>query len=141
ADGVDRHVRAGQRLRRNQDRYRHRQRRPPRGQAVAAAGPCISPSPMRALGNMGEPGETVGMGRATLIGFSAVVMWALLALLTNATGRLPPFQLAAMAFAVAAALGLVGRFLWPPAETPPIPAKVWLIGIAGLFGYHFFYFT
>jgi len=90
---------------------------------------------------MGEPGETIGMGRATLIGFSAVVMWALLALLTDASGRVPPFQLAAMAFAMAAALGLVGRFLWPPAETPPIPAKVWLIGIAGLFGYHFFYFT
>ncbi|TJV09547.1 MAG: EamA family transporter, partial [Mesorhizobium sp.] len=31
------------------------------------------------------------MGRATLIGFSAVAMWALLALLTDASGAVPPF--------------------------------------------------
>jgi drug/metabolite transporter (DMT)-like permease len=81
------------------------------------------------------------MARATLIGFSAVVMWALLALLTAASGSVPPFQLAAMAFAIGTALGLAARFLSPPAERKPIPAKVWGIGIAGLFGYHFFYFT
>jgi drug/metabolite transporter (DMT)-like permease len=81
------------------------------------------------------------MARATLIGFSAVVMWALLALLTAASGSVPPFQLAAMAFAIGTALGLAARFLSPPAVRTPIPAKVWVIGIAGLFGYHFFYFT
>jgi drug/metabolite transporter (DMT)-like permease len=82
-----------------------------------------------------------GTARATLIGFSAVVMWALLALLTDASGSVPPFQLAAMAFAIGAALGFVARLLSPPAKAPPVPALVWLIGIAGLFGYHFFYFT
>jgi drug/metabolite transporter (DMT)-like permease len=81
------------------------------------------------------------MARATLIGFSAVVMWALLALLTAASGNVPPFQLAAMAFTIGTALGLSARFLSPPVERKPIPAKVWVIGIAGLFGYHFFYFT
>ncbi|MGN6467344.1 MAG: aromatic amino acid exporter YddG [Rhizobiaceae bacterium] len=81
------------------------------------------------------------MARATLIGFSAVVMWALLALLTARSGDVPPFQLAAMAFTIGTALGLAARFVSPPAKTQPIPAKVWLIGIAGLFGYHFFYFT
>lgn len=33
------------------------------------------------------------MARATLIGFSAVAMWALLALLTDASGKTPPFLL------------------------------------------------
>jgi drug/metabolite transporter (DMT)-like permease len=79
--------------------------------------------------------------RATLIGFSAVVMWALLALLTDASGSVPPFQLAAMAFAIGAAIGFAARLLSPPVKAPPVPAQVWVIGIAGLFGYHFFYFT
>ena len=82
------------------------------------------------------------MGRATLIGFSAVVMWALLALFTDASGRVPPFQLSAMTFAIGAAVGLVARVIFPAAANPePIPPIVWVIGIGGLFGYHFFYFT
>ena len=43
--------------------------------------------------------------RATLIGFSAILMWSLLALLTVLSGRVPPFQLLAMTFAVGGALG------------------------------------
>ncbi|MVA96125.1 EamA family transporter [Nitratireductor sp. CAU 1489] len=82
------------------------------------------------------------MGRATLIGFSAVVMWALLALFTDASGRVPPFQLAAMAFAIGAALGFVARGAGlSPAQRAPIPPLAWVVGIGGLFGYHFFYFT
>jgi len=82
------------------------------------------------------------MKRATVIGFSAVVMWALLALFTGASGRVPPFQLAAMAFTVGTALGLVSRLAARSAAPRiPVPPKVWLIGIAGLFGYHFCYFT
>ena len=41
---------------------------------------------------------------ATLIGFSAVLMWALLALFTAASGAVPPFQLSAMCFAIGAAI-------------------------------------
>jgi drug/metabolite transporter (DMT)-like permease len=82
------------------------------------------------------------MGRATLIGFSAVAMWALLALLTDASGEVPPFLLSAITFAIGTLVGLAARLLAParpqPAQIPPV---VWLIGIAGLFGYHFFYFT
>lgn len=82
------------------------------------------------------------MGKATLTGFSAVAMWALLALLTDASGTVPPFLLSAMSFTIGAAIGLFARAvgLSPPA-TEPVPPVVWLIGIAGLFGYHFFYFT
>jgi drug/metabolite transporter (DMT)-like permease len=82
------------------------------------------------------------MARATLIGFSAVLMWALLALFTAASGQVPPFMLSAMAFSVGTAVGLAMRAVSPPTEAAPnIPLKVWVIGIAGLFGYHFFYFT
>jgi drug/metabolite transporter (DMT)-like permease len=81
------------------------------------------------------------MARATLIGFSAVAMWALLALLTDASGEVPPFLLAAMTFAIGTGVGLVARVVSPPRERFAVPAMVWLIGIAGLFGYHFFYFT
>lgn len=80
--------------------------------------------------------------RATGIGFSAIIMWSLLALLTASSGKVPPFQLAAMCFTVGAAVGFV-PLLVQPARLKHLwqPPKVWLLGVAGLFGYHFFYFT
>ena len=82
------------------------------------------------------------MGRATIIGFSAVAMWALLALFTDASGEIPPFLLSAITFAIGTLVGLVARlFMQAPAKREAIPLQVWVIGIAGLFGYHFFYFT
>ena len=82
------------------------------------------------------------MARATLIGFSAVAMWALLALLTDASGAVPPFLLSAITFAIGTCVGLAARLFIAAADTAQkIPRQVWLIGIAGLFGYHFFYFT
>jgi drug/metabolite transporter (DMT)-like permease len=78
---------------------------------------------------------------ATLIGFCAVLMWALLALITAASGRVPPFQLTAMAFAIGGAAGIAwiaagGR--WNDLRQP---WQASLLGVGGLFGYHFFYFT
>ena len=82
------------------------------------------------------------MARATLIGFLAVAMWALLALLTDASGQVPPFLLSAMCFAIGTGVGLLARVVAPPAPgAARIPPIVWVIGIGGLFGYHFFYFT
>ena len=83
------------------------------------------------------------MGRATLIGFSAVAMWALLALLTDASGDVPPFLMSAITFAIGTGVGLAARLVAPAQKGSrrKIPPQVWLIGIAGLFGYHFFYFT
>lgn len=81
------------------------------------------------------------MARATLIGFSAIAMWALLALMTAGSGSVPPFLLSALTFSIGTAVGLLMRLFTPPAAHPPIPPIVWLVGIAGLFGYHFFYFT
>ncbi len=80
--------------------------------------------------------------QATLIGFSAVLMWALLALFTAASGEVPPFQLAAMCFAVGTLIGgaalLRDRRRWSHLRQP---WPVWLCGVGGLFGYHFLYFT
>ncbi len=80
--------------------------------------------------------------RATLIGFSAIVMWSLLALLTASSGTVPPFQLAAMCFTIGSVLGAV-LLVAQPRRLKALrqPTKVWLLGIAGLFGYHFLYFT
>ena len=80
--------------------------------------------------------------RATLIGFTAILMWAGLALLTTLAGPVPPFQLVALAFAIPGGASLV---LWlargqglSPLRQPP---AVWALGIYGLFGYHFAYFV
>ena len=79
---------------------------------------------------------------ATFIGFIAVLLWALLALFTAASGQVPPFQLAAMAFAIGGAIG-VASWLVRPAAVSALrqPLPVWLLGVVGLFGYHFAYFT
>lgn len=80
--------------------------------------------------------------RATLIGFSAILMWSLLALFTAASGHVPPFQLAAMCFTIGTLIGGVA-LLRDPRRWRHLrqPWPVWLCGIGGLFGYHFLYFT
>jgi drug/metabolite transporter (DMT)-like permease len=82
------------------------------------------------------------MARATLIGFSAVAMWALLALMTAASGQVPPFQLSAITFAIGAGVGFAAQLASPAFRARvSVPPMVWVVGIGGLFGYHFLYFT
>jgi drug/metabolite transporter (DMT)-like permease len=79
---------------------------------------------------------------ATLTGFGAVALWSLLALLTVATGAVPPFQLAAMTFAVGGSLGALSWLARPHGmRALRQPAVVWALGIGGLFGYHALYFA
>lgn len=80
--------------------------------------------------------------KPSLIGFSAILMWSTLALLTKLSGSIPPFQLTAMSFTIAF---LIGVALWLRQGENIInqlrlPIEIWLLGILGLFGYHFFYF-
>jgi drug/metabolite transporter (DMT)-like permease len=75
---------------------------------------------------------------ATLVGFSAVLLWSLLAVLTAASGTMPAFQLTAVTFAIGGLSLLAIR----PASLKALrqPPKVWLLGAGGLFGYHALYF-
>jgi drug/metabolite transporter (DMT)-like permease len=79
---------------------------------------------------------------ATLIGLGAVALWSLLALFTAATGTVPPFQLAAMTFAIGGSVGVLSWLVRTGATAalrqPPI---VWALGVGGLFGYHALYFA
>ncbi len=79
---------------------------------------------------------------ATLVGGLAILLWALLALFTAASGSVPPFQLTAMTFGIAGAAGLaLAPFRPGSLASWRQPWPVWLTGVGGLFGYHFAYFT
>jgi drug/metabolite transporter (DMT)-like permease len=80
--------------------------------------------------------------RATLIGAVAIALWATLALLTTASGPVPPFQLVAMTFSVATLL-MAGKWIVRGESVRrhlALPAPVWALGIGGLFGFHALYF-
>ena len=79
---------------------------------------------------------------ATAIGFTAVVMWGLLAYLSKLAGDVPPLQLTAMSFAIGAAVGMV---TWPfrPGAARVLIAQgwqVWALNVGALFGCHLLYF-
>ena len=80
--------------------------------------------------------------RATLAGFCAVVLWSSLAVLTTATGDIPPFQLLAMGFCVAGVAGMA-LVLRPGGAGLASLRQPWAagaLGIGALFGYHALYF-
>lgn len=98
--------------------------------------------------------------RATLIGSTAILLWGALATLTVLSGDIPPFQLLAMSFALGTLVG-VGWQVWRATSaerrvTSDEPhsslgtrrsslvtrrsALILLLGVYGLFGYHFAYF-
>jgi len=79
---------------------------------------------------------------ATFIGGTAVLMWGLLALFTTLTGDVPPFLLAALAFGTATILVVLKWIIRRENIIGHLrqPIGAWLLGVSGLFGYHFFYF-
>lgn len=78
---------------------------------------------------------------ATLVGLLAIAMWATLGVLTAASGAVPPFQMNIFTFGLSGVLSC----LWLAARgrlgVLRQPWPVWLLGLAGLFGYHALYFT
>ena len=81
------------------------------------------------------------MRPATLAGVGAIALWAFLGLLSRAAAAIPPLQLTAMSFAVAAVLGmavLAVRGRLADLRQPPL---AWVHGVGGLFGFHALYFT
>lgn len=84
------------------------------------------------------------MIKATFIGFISIVLWGTLALMTRLTdGAIPPFQLMFMTFTIA--FTMIALRWWMQGDLglkyARQPKRAWLLGIAGLFGYHFFYFS
>ena len=80
--------------------------------------------------------------RATLVGAGAVFLWGTLAVLTTLTGEIQPFQIVATAFFVGFVLALVKWIICGDSLTAPFRqgARAWIVGVGGLFGYHFLLF-
>ncbi|WP_437775043.1 aromatic amino acid exporter YddG [Sorangium sp. So ce1097] len=81
---------------------------------------------------------------ATLAGVAAIGLWGSLALLSTSVSGLPPLQVLASTFAIAALLGVArsarrGRGLGALRALRRRPSA-WLLGVGGLFGYHALYF-
>jgi drug/metabolite transporter (DMT)-like permease len=79
--------------------------------------------------------------RATAVGFTAILMWSLLALLTIGSAPVPPFQLNAICFGIGGTIGLAWTARNGLATLRAVPWHVYAFGTIGLFGYHFLYFT
>lgn len=79
--------------------------------------------------------------RATLIGFTAVLMWSLLALFTIGSAPVPPLLLNAICFGIGGLIGLAWTARTGMAVLRKVSWKVYAFGTMGLFGYHLLYFT
>ncbi len=80
--------------------------------------------------------------RATAIGFVAVLLWALLALFTVGSAPVPPLLLNTLCFAIGGTIGLIWTVATGAmAGLRRVPAKVYIFGTVGLFGYHALYFS
>ena len=87
------------------------------------------------------PGRTEAA--ATMQGLVAVLLWAALAALTTYAGPIPPFQLAAITFAIASLVGVgfsfaSGESVGPVFRTMPLGALA--LGVYGLLAFHACYF-
>lgn len=81
-------------------------------------------------------------GRATFIGFGAVVLWSLLALLTVGSAPTPPLLLNVICFAIGGSCGLIWTHVSGGLGVlRQVPFRVYLFGTLGLFGYHALYFS
>lgn len=78
---------------------------------------------------------------ATFIGTTAILMWSLLALLTIKSAPVPPFLLNAVCFGIGGVIGLIWTARRGFSVLQGVGWRVYAFGTAGLFGYHFLYFT
>lgn len=100
------------------------------------------PAPSSAEGPEAKASLRAKVRVATAIGGTTILLWSTLAVLTTLSGSVPPLQLVAMAFALAASLA-IGKWLVlgePVLAHLRWPKQVWLVGVGGLFGYHALYF-
>jgi drug/metabolite transporter (DMT)-like permease len=80
--------------------------------------------------------------KATAVGFIAVLLWALLALLTVGSAPTPPLLLNAICFSIGGTLGMVWTLRTGGLkQLRTVSWKVYAFGSLGLFGYHALYFS
>lgn len=81
------------------------------------------------------------LSRPTWLGLGAILLWGLLALLTDLTAGVPPFLLTALTFSIATAFGL--GLLAARGQLHALRQSVaaWAVGVGGLFGSHALYFA
>lgn len=73
--------------------------------------------------------------KATLLAFGSVILWSFLGYLGASLDAVPPLLIVGIALCVSGVISMVRIREWR------VPFKTLLIGIGGIFGYHFFYFT
>ncbi len=80
--------------------------------------------------------------RATVIGFGAILLWALLALLTVGSEPTPPLLLNALCFTIGGSLGLIWCAVTGSlGELREVPWRIYAFGSVALFAYHALYFS
>jgi drug/metabolite transporter (DMT)-like permease len=79
--------------------------------------------------------------RATLVGLAAVLMWSGLSTLTAVSGAVPPFLLNTLTFGLSGVAATIWLIATGRAGVLRQSPRVWLLGVAGLFGYHALYFA
>lgn len=78
---------------------------------------------------------------ATLIGFTAILSWGLLALFTIGAQPVPPLQMNAVCFAIGGVIGLIWTGLGSGfVVLRTVPIRVYAFGTIGLFGANLLYF-
>ena len=77
-----------------------------------------------------------------MYGFLALFMWGVLAALSVFTQAVPPFQLLAICFTIAASLLFFKRLFCRESifKFTAMTTQQWLVGVGGLFGFHLCYF-
>lgn len=80
--------------------------------------------------------------KGNLFGIAAILSWTTLGVFTVLTGDIPPFELVSLSLFVASIIGLIMLKVQRHSFILlfEVPLLAWIIGITGLFGYHFFYF-
>jgi len=72
---------------------------------------------------------------ATLLAFASILMWSFLGFLGARLNHLPPFLVVGLALCFSGLIGSVRVRQWK------VPLTTLLVGIGGIFGYHFLYFS
>jgi drug/metabolite transporter (DMT)-like permease len=72
---------------------------------------------------------------ATLLALTTILLWSFLAFLGARVSHLPPFLVVGIALCVSGVIGMTRIRGWR------VPLATFLVGVGGIFGYHFLYFS